>query len=125
MAKTFKLSEIERLTRWVAERGRFPIQNQEALIEALGGHANKLEFHGREHRAEEAREIPDFYFPIVSASDFFTKLADMRGMRDETKDEEGLKPGKEVDPPSDLEPPEHPQPDLPKGPVPSAHGSAG
>jgi hypothetical protein len=122
MAKTFKLKEIERLTKLLSEQATFPIVDQKALIEALGGRAHKLQFHGTEHKVEEAEQIPDFYFPIASATDFFTKLADMRGMRNEVRDEEGLKEGKQITPPAGVSPPQVTPPTLSTGIVPSARG---
>jgi hypothetical protein len=123
MAQKFKLKEIERITRLVEKDAKFPITDQAQLIEVLGGRGKKVKFHEKDYDLGEAEKIPDFYFPIVSTSDFFTKLADMRGMREEVRDEEGLRPAKQVDPPAGVRPPKVSAPDLPRGDVPSARGS--
>ncbi len=58
--------------------GRWPVDTFDELVDALGP-STTVVVHGREvPLAQAERLVPAYYFPVVSAADLDSKLADLR-----------------------------------------------
>lgn len=72
-----QVAEAAKVLKLVSEKTGFPVENREALLKAIGGH--EVPFGGQHVPAETAVDLlPNYYFPIESAEDFLSKMADFR-----------------------------------------------
>jgi hypothetical protein len=67
--------DVIRAVKQAAARVRYPVQNYEELVTALGDVALAGSPLGR---AEAQRLLPAYYFPISSEEDLIAKVADLR-----------------------------------------------
>jgi hypothetical protein len=62
-----------------AANARYPIEDLESLVDALGGADARVIIRGTAMRLSEARAlVPAYYFPIGSEPDLIAKIADLR-----------------------------------------------
>lgn len=72
------LQDTLAVVKQVNAKGKYPIENFDALAQAMGGDKASITFRGRTLTMADARNvIPAYYFPIQSESDLLAKMADL------------------------------------------------